>query len=192
MIRSQINKEIGFLAHGKLKLADDVYRTIVRSIAPESGGFVRNIKDDETANLVLLHLRNLADKKKNPSTREQKKNDAQERFIARLMDHLKWKWSDTSSFMLKIVKKSHTSKCDTTELSKVIRGMISIIDKDIDAGKIRMSDAELKEYRYKTHFHRKQKSEISSQKSDVNSQTKSPVTSPLPLGEGQGEGIERS
>lgn len=155
MTRSQINKEIGYLAHGKLKLHEDDYRTIVSSISPESGGYVRNIKDDETVNLVLLHLRQLAAKKKYPSAREQKKNEAQERFIARLMNHLKWKWSDTSSFMMKIVKKSHTSKCDSSELSKVIRGMISIIDQDIAAGKIRMSEAELKEYRYKTHFHRR-------------------------------------
>lgn len=154
MTRTQINKEIGFLAHGKLKLHEEDYRTIVHSIAPESGGFVRNIQDDETANLVLIHLRNLADKRSNPSVKEQKKNEAQERFIARLMDHLNWKWSDTSSFMMKIVKKSHTSKCDTTELSKVIRGMIDIIDQDIAKGKIVMSEAELKEYRYKTHFHR--------------------------------------
>ncbi len=154
MTRTEINKEIGFLAHGKLKLHKEDYRTIVHSIAPESGGFVRNIKDDETANLVLLHLRNLADKKNNPSSKEQKRNDAQERFIARLMDHLNWKWSNTASFIKKITGKTHTSKCNSSELSKVIRGMIDIIDQDIATGKIVMSDAELKEYKYKTHFHR--------------------------------------
>lgn len=160
MTRTQINKEIGFLAHGKLKLADEDYRTIVRSICEESGGFVRNIKDDETANLVLLHLRGLVDKRSNPSVKEQKKQSDQERFIARLMDHLGWTWSDTSRYMMDKVKKSHTSKCSTEELSKVIRGMIATIDHHIEKGKITMSDAELKEYRYKTHFHRRNSQQI--------------------------------
>jgi hypothetical protein len=153
MERSELNKKIGVLVHAKLKLNEDVYRQIVYNIDQNSGGFVRNC-DDEHANLVLLHLQHLVDKTK--SHKEINKQSDQERFIARLMDHLNWRWSNTAQFMIRLVKKSHTSKCSASELSKVIRGMIAIIDKDIESGKIVMSDSELKEYRYKTHFHRRQ------------------------------------
>jgi hypothetical protein len=152
MTRPELNKKIGVLVHAKLKLNEDVYRQIVYNIDQNSAGFVRNC-DDEHANLVLLHLQQLIDKKQ--SHKEIKKQSDQERFIARLMDHLNWRWSNTSQFMMKIVKKSHTSKCSASELSKVIRGMIAIIDKDIESGKIVMSQSELSQYRYKTHFHRR-------------------------------------
>jgi hypothetical protein len=151
MTRAETNKRIGYLVHAKLRLAEEDYRQIVYNIDQKSGGFVRNC-DDESANLVLLSLERLVEKKS--SVREQKKNDQQHRFIARLMDYLHWHWSDTASFLAKITGKHHTSQCTSGELSKVIRGMISIIDKDIDAGKIIFTPEKLKEYRYKTHFHR--------------------------------------
>lgn len=156
MTRAEINKEIGFLAHGKLRMAEDDYRTLVYSIDKSSGGFVRNIKDDETANLVLVALRNMVDKKINPTEKQQARNANKEAMIAKLMDHLNWKWSNTSSFMMKIVKKNHTSKCSGEELHKVIRGMISIIDKNLRDGTLQWSEAKKKEYYYKTHSARKQ------------------------------------
>lgn len=164
MTRAEINKEIGYLAHGKLRMAEDDYRTLVYSIDKSSGGFVRNIKDDETANLVLVALRNMVDKKINPTEKQQARNDAQVKFIARLMDFLKWEWRSTSLFILRIVGKSHTSKCTAAELSKVIRGMIAIIDSNIESGKLVLSPAKLKEYRFKTHFHRVQNKTKSQQK----------------------------
>ena len=151
MTRTEINKKIGVLVHAKLKLAEDDYRQIVYNIDSNSGGFVRNC-DDEHANLVLLSLQQLHDKKS--TSREEKKNDRQEAIIARLMDHLKWNWGNTAQFIFKICKKHHTSKCTSGELSKVIRGMIAIIDKDIASGKLVLSESQLKEYRFKTHFQR--------------------------------------
>lgn len=161
MNRSELNKKIGALVHGKLKLDEEIYRQIVYSIDPKSGGFVRNC-DDEHANLVLLSLERLIEKKSTP--REHKKNEQQIKFIARLMDFLKWEWRSTSLFILRIVGKSHTSKCTAAELSKVIRGMIAIIDSNIESGKLVLSPAKLKEYRFKTHFHRVQNKTKSQQK----------------------------
>jgi hypothetical protein len=166
MTRSELNKQIGVLVHAKLKLDEDVYRQIVYSIDNNSGGFVRNCNDDY-ANLVLIHLQRLADRKF--STREVNKQNDQEKFIARLMDYLKWNWKDTAHFMMKIVKKTHTSKCNAAELSKVIRGMVAIIDKDIEAGKIILhGETRIKYYRY-TKNHR-----------------------PLPLQGGDTEGVGQS
>ncbi|MDP1675687.1 MAG: hypothetical protein Q8L88_02385 [Bacteroidota bacterium] len=156
MTRSELNKQIGVLVHAKLKLDEDIYRQIVYSIDNNSGGFVRNC-DDETANLVLIHLQRLADKKY--STHEVNKQSDQEKFVARLMDYLKWNWSNTSQFIFKITGKHHTSKCSTTELSKVIRGMVAIIDKDIECGKIVLhGETKMKYYRY-TKNHRTKSTE---------------------------------
>jgi len=151
MMRSELNKQIGILVHAKLKLNEDDYRTIVHSIDNNSGGFVRNC-DDESANLVLIHLQQLVEKKH--STHETKKLSDQENFVARLMDYLSWNWSNTSKFIFKITGKHHTSKCSTSELSKVIRGMVAIIDKDIASGKIVLTgETKMKYYRY-TKNHR--------------------------------------
>jgi hypothetical protein len=158
MTRSEINKRIGVIVHATLKLNEDHYRTIVHSIDNNSGGFVRNC-DDETANLVLIHLQQLVEKKF--SKHEVIKQNDQEKFIARLMDYLKWNWNNTSQFIFKITGKHHSSKCSTDELSKVIRGMVAIIDKDIDAGKIILSgETKMKYYRY-TKNHRPQQNERS-------------------------------
>jgi len=148
MTRTELNKKVGVLVHVKLKgvLSEDDYRTIVHSIDNKSGGFLRNC-DDEHANLVLLHLQQLVDRKH--SVKEVIKQSDQEKFIARLMEYLNWRWTDTSSFIRRVTGKHHTSKCDTAELSKVIRGMIAIIDKDIAAGKITLSgEIKTKYYRY--------------------------------------------
>lgn len=152
MDRKELNKKIGRLVHATLRLDEEMYRQIVFNVDSKSGGFVRNC-DDEHANLVLLTLQNMAERRTSP--KEVQQHSDQERFIARLMDHLNWRWSDTASFMMRIVKKSHTSKCTPGELSKVIRGMIAIIDQDIAHGKITMTQTELKQYRFKTRHQRR-------------------------------------
>ena len=126
MTRSDLNRKIGYYRHVILKLDEDIYRQIVRNIDNKSGGYVRNCGLEE-ANLVLLTLKNLAEKR--TATREIKEHSRQENFIPVLMEYLNWKWGDTASFIYKVTgKHHHTSKCDTMQLSKVIRGMISIID----------------------------------------------------------------
>ena len=155
MTRTEINRKIGVLVHAVLKLDEEYYRQIVNSIDPASGGYVRNIKDEEAANIVLLHLQQLADKR--PSTHEEKKHERQENFIPVLMELLGWNWSNVSSFIYKVTQKHHhTSKCDTKQLSDVIRGMIAIIDHDIEKGKLVLTEERKKKYHLYTKNHRLQ------------------------------------
>lgn len=164
MTRNELNKKVGLLVHVKLKgvMSEDDYRNIVHSIDNNSGGFLRNC-DDEHANLVLLHLQHLADRKH--STKEVIKQNDQEKFIARLMEYLNWRWSDTSTFLRRITGKHHTSKCTTSELSKAIRGMIAIIDKDVAAGKITLTgETKMKYYRYTQHYRTPANAEMPTEK----------------------------
>lgn len=149
MDRKELNRKIGALAFGKLHLAEDDYRTIVASIDPKSGGHVTSC-DDEHANLVLIALRRIAEK--NPP---QQKNVKQHNFIARLMDHLKWNWKNTADFCRHQTGKNSTRACTAFELTKIINGMISIIDHDIAVGKLQLSPQQLKDYQRHTKRHRR-------------------------------------
>jgi hypothetical protein len=152
MTRSELNQKIGALAFGRLKLDEEFYRTIVASIDPKSEGHVTHC-DDEHANLVLIALRRLADK--NPP---HEKNVAQQKFIARLMDYLKWNWKTTAEFCERQTGKKTTRACTAFELTKTVNGMIAIIDHDIATGRIALSPAALEQYRHYTQHHRSKQS----------------------------------
>jgi hypothetical protein len=130
MNRSALNQKIGALAFGRLHLSEEVYRQIVVSIDSKSEGHVTRC-DDESANLVLIALRRLADK-----TPVARKNEAQQRKIARLMDYLKWNWTNTAEFCKRQIGKTSTRSCTPLELTKIINGMVAIIDGNIASGKL--------------------------------------------------------
>lgn len=172
MLRKELNKKIGALAFGRLRLSEDIYRQIVVSIDPKSEGHVTRC-DDESANLVLIALRRLA--LQNPQTERGQK---QHRFIARLMDYLRWNWKQTAAFCKKQTGKNSTRDCDAKELTKIVNGMVAIIDGNIATGKLQLSPEELSAYQHYTKRNRKQSeqsaisaksalSEKSKQKEDV-------------------------
>lgn len=159
MTRKELNRKIGALAFGRLKLSEDIYRQIVVSIDSKSEGHVTKC-DDESANLVLIALRRLAEK--TPA-----KNVKQQRFIARLMDHLKWNWKQTAAFCKKQTGKHSTRDCTALELTKIVNGMVAIIDGNIGDGTLQLSPAQLSEYKRYTKRNRKTEVEQSKQKEEV-------------------------
>src|ERR1043166_7369196 len=103
MTRKELNHNIRALAHGRLGLDEETYRMVVESVTGK-----RRISqcDDEEANLVMLALRKMQDNQ--GSTAAVKKNPDQHRFIARLMEYLKWDWGNTAGFCEKITGKKST------------------------------------------------------------------------------------
>lgn len=152
MIRKELNRKIGAFAFGRLRLPEHDYRQIVASIDPKSDGHVTRC-DDETANLVLIALRRLAER--NPSTQ---KNMKQHRFIARLMDYLRWNWKATAEFCKRQTGKRSTRGCSALELTKVINGMIAIVDQNIADGRLQLSTEQLSDYLRHTKRHRQNES----------------------------------
>jgi hypothetical protein len=152
MLRKELNKKIGALAFGRLRLSEDIYRQIVVSIDPKSEGHVTRC-DDESANLVLIALRRFAEK--NPLVQT---NVKQHRFIARLMDYLRWNWQDTAVFCHRQTGKKSTRECTAVELTKIVNGMVAIIDGNIASGKLQLSPTELEEYHRHTKKNRQTKS----------------------------------
>ena len=114
------------------------------------------IDEAKSANLVLIALRRLAEK-------TPQKNVKQQKFIARLMDHLNWNWNQTAAFCKKQTGKNSTRDCTALELTKVINGMVAIIDGNIAAGTLQLSPAQLSEYQRYTKKNRQTKSAQSEQ-----------------------------
>lgn len=156
MERTQLIKRIHTLAYRDLGLDEEAYRSIVDSITN-----MRSVKDlgGEQLNLVLAYLERLHDgrlrsipQSGNLPGRPPTETGLyrQHRIIARLMFILKWNWKSTAKFCDRVVGKKDTRKCDARELVKVIAGMIQIIETDIRAGKITMTDKALQEFRKHT------------------------------------------
>lgn len=151
MLRTELNKRIRALAHGTLGLTEDEYRTIVSGVYEKSEGHISRC-DDEHANLVWLQLCRMRDGKSAISRPAD--NMLQQKFIARLMQHLGWNWQRTAEYCRRLTGKNNTRKCNTAELSKIIRGMIATIDHHLTAGKIVMTPAQRQEYEMHTKRHR--------------------------------------
>lgn len=149
--RKNLNHRVRKLVHGMLGLDLETYRTIVVSIDEKSEGHITRC-DDEHANLVLLQLQAMLDRRPQPATTV--RNGRQQRQIARLMQYLHWDWTVTAKFCHHQTGKKSTRLCDAKELSKVILGMVRIIDADIEKGKIKLSPQELAEYQKYTKWHR--------------------------------------
>jgi len=149
MNRRALNHNIRALAQGRLALDEETYRTVVHSV---TGKLHITDCDDEEANLVHLAFKKMLDNQ--GAAGQIRKNPQQHRFIARLMDYLRWDWQDTARFCERVTGKRSTKACNAAELSKVIRGMIAIIDQDIEAGKIQLTHTERFNYEHYVKHHR--------------------------------------
>ena len=157
--RRKLNQKTKAMQH-RLRIGDDDFKQIVLGIEPRSEGHLTHC-DDETANLVLISLRRLAERI-SPSQGEMSRpagqtgsTSHQARMIARLMDYLNWRWSNTASLCKRMTGKPRTDKCTPHELSLVIRAMVSIIDGDIASGKLKLSGQTLQDYLSHTKKFRK-------------------------------------
>lgn len=145
--RRRLNHQVRALANGRLGLDEDTYRAIVESVDPRSGGHITRC-DDEHAGLVLLQLRQMVERHR---FGDQKKNDREQRKIARLMQYLSWTWKTTAEFCERQTGKRSTRLCDAKELSKIINGMVAIIEEDIRSGRLQLTPAERAEFAKHTH-----------------------------------------
>ena len=155
--RKKLNQRIGALAFGRLGLDTETYRTIVASIDDKSEGHLTRCSDED-ARLILLALDRMAAGGRDATT-VVVKNPRQQKFIARLMDHLGWTWKDTAGFCKHQTGKRSTKLCNAGELSKVILGMIRIIDDRIEKGILILTPAEFAEYQHHTSLHRNPQSQ---------------------------------
>lgn len=140
MIRAELIKKI-HVQKRDLALGDDNYRLILESI---SGKRSCRDMDDEHLNLVSLALSKMAAVRGRASGAS--KNPKQQAFIARLMDYLRWDWAATAHFCERVTGKKSTRACTASELSKIILGMIRIIDSDIEKGKLMLNHSQRFEY----------------------------------------------
>jgi hypothetical protein len=153
--RRKLNQKIKALQH-RLRISDDDFKQIVLGIESRSEGHITHC-DDETANLVMISLRRIADRLPAVSSPHALRpmRSAQNRMIARLMDYLNWRWSNTASLCKRMTGKPRTEKCTPHELSIIIRAMVSIIDGDLKSGKLKLSGDALQDYLSHTKKFRK-------------------------------------
>jgi hypothetical protein len=150
MNRTELNRKIRAIAHGVLHLDEESYRQVVLNVDFNSQGHITRC-DIEHANLVLLVLRRMVEKRKiRRDSTSFPSNFRQHKFIARLMQYLGWTWKDTAAFCLRQTGKRSTKACTAAELSKVILGLIGIINGKIEKGEITLSEAEMFAYRKHT------------------------------------------
>lgn len=148
--RRRLNHRIRALAHGQCALTEAQYRLIVHAITDRD-----HITDctDEQAGLVLAQLQMLATQKR---VARREVNWRQQHLIARLMGYLNWSWDNTAHFVGREVGKNDTRDCTASELATVVRGMVAIIDRDIDLGTLVLSPEQLRDYFRHTRHHRKE------------------------------------
>jgi len=132
-----------------LGLDEDTYRSVLYNVA---GGTSCSHLDEENLNLVYLAFKKMRDNQEVNSPAQ--KNPDQHRMIARLGYILKWDWNDIAHFCQREVKKQSTKTCNPAELSKVIRGMIGVIDYRVKCGVLMMNHTECFDYERHVKRHR--------------------------------------
>lgn len=171
--RKKLNQRVGALAFGRLGLDMEIYRTIVASMDEKSEGHLTRCTD-ENAQLILLALDRMAAGGKGATT-VVVKNPGQQKFIARLMDYLGWSWKDTARFCKHQTGKRSTKACNAGEMTKIIIGMIRIIDDRIEKHILLLTPKEFADYQHHTRLHRTQNSEPETR----NSQPEAPCRSSM-------------
>jgi hypothetical protein len=168
--RKQLNHNIRAFAHGTLKLDEETYRDVIRSVTTNK----EHITDCtmQEAELVLMALRRfrggqLGGRQRGNGTGTAGINEPQHNVITHLMEYLNWNWGHTAKFCKRITGKSNTRLCSAAELVKLTQGMIAIVNQNIESGRLRLSPDELAKYRLHTQPHRFTKSEISNPKSQI-------------------------
>lgn len=149
MTRKDLNRRIGKLAFGILKLPEETYRSIVLSIDEKSGGYLRNCSD-ESAHLILLAVQQMANKDR--FHRMEARSKA-ERKIAKLGYLLKWSWADIAGFVEREVGKRSTRSCTPTELAKIVNGMVATINDRLARGLLQLSQTDLHGFLKHTQSH---------------------------------------
>jgi len=152
MTRGQINSRAHALA-AKLGIDDAAFQEIVRAHDMNAEGHISKCTEFNALAVVGY----LETQLKIAGTRKVDGTKKQQSMIPHLMEHLGWSWSGTASFCKRITGKSDTRECGTAELSKVIRGMIAIIDKKLEAGEITMNHTQKFEYDRHTKAYRAKK-----------------------------------
>jgi len=149
MTRSDLIKQVHVLAgKGNLNLPREIYEDVV-----EGATGARSVKDlpDEEIQKVLTALRRFSFATGRPPTRNmragQHQNFPQQKKIARLMDYLGWSWASTARLCEKITGKKDTRDCDSAELRKIILAMTSMIEQNIQSGKLKLTPRQLGEFR---------------------------------------------
>ena len=157
--RKRLNHQIRAFAHGTLKIDEDAYRQVIRDVTTGKEHITKCT--DQEAELVLTALRRFHEGRfgspamglpGRPSTPDGLKR--QHKMLPRLMALLRWDWRATARFCFKVTGHNRTDKCNAAELAKVIAGMVQIVEHDLAAGKITMTDAELQEFRSHTQSSR--------------------------------------
>lgn len=151
--RKQLNHRVRAMAHGRLKLDEESYRDIVRAVDQKSDGHISRC-DDEHANLVLKVLERMLERNPQGTSSQKIANEHQQKLIARLMYCLGWNWGQTSFFCERQTGKKSTRDCSAKELSKVILGMIRIVESDIKRGRTSLTAKEIEDFRSHTRQYR--------------------------------------
>jgi phage gp16-like protein len=150
MTRSTLIKRIHVLKRD-LNLDDDTYRSILASIA-DGKTSCKDI-DLEYLNLVYIALERLAQKMvQSRITR----NDRLQKKIAKLGYLLGWNWQAIANFIKRETGGRHisTRSCNALELTKVINGMVSIIDDRLSTGELKLSEKDIKDFLKNTQTHK--------------------------------------
>jgi len=150
MIRSALIKRIHVLKR-VLNLDDETYRSILSSIS--NGKTSCKEIDLEYLNLVYIALERLAQKMiQSRVTR----NDRLQKKIAKLGYLLGWNWQAIANFIKRETLGKHisTRSCSTLELTKVINGMLSIINDRLASGELKLSEKDLKDFLKYTQTHK--------------------------------------
>jgi len=135
-----------------LGLSDDTYRTILESISGKTS--CKDI-DLEYLNLVKQALEGQL-QKLGSSTRT--KNAKEHRKIAKLGFLLGWSWFDIAHFVQRETqgRRISTRSCTGEELSKVINGMVALINDGIATGKITLEHKDLQDFLRYTQSHKQE------------------------------------
>jgi len=138
-VRNSLIKRIHVLKR-ELSLDDDTYRTILRTVSGEES--CADI-DDEYLNLVKQTLE--GHQQKTQQTRIAKNEHLQKK-ISKLGFILNWNWTRIADFCKQQTGKRSTQSCNPSELTKIVNGMIAIINDKISKQEIVLPHAEMQEF----------------------------------------------
>jgi phage gp16-like protein len=151
MDRNSIIKRIHVLKRD-LDLDEDTYGDVLGAISDGRTSCVQ--LDEEELNLVRIALeRQLAGRQSGTSTT--RKNAKQQDRIAKLGFLLQWSWRDIAGFCEKQTGKRSTRSCNASQLTKVINGMVQVINDKLAAGTLTLPHSDLQKFLDLTQSHRK-------------------------------------
>jgi hypothetical protein len=148
--RTALIQRIHVLKH-ELSLDDETYKEILGAIA--DGRTSCTQLGDEELNLVKIAMERMMNGR-DGSKSVSRKNPKQHNRIAKLGYILNWDWRDIARFCKKQTGKSSTQKCSAADLTKVINGMVAIIDDRLAKGSLVLPHDDLALYLKYTQQHR--------------------------------------